>query len=242
MRGRSPIHRGHPWFGRLLLLAALAAALALAYLGGWFDHLSLQNLVRSRDVLTGFRDEHPVLVITLFLAGYIAAVSLSIPGSQILTITGGMLFGAFNGAVLSVIGASIGASNIFIIVSRLFRPEAALSRDSRAGAIAGAIRQNAWTYLLLLRLVPVTPFFAINLGAAIVGVRFSTFLATTVIGISPGAFAYAAFGSGLMTSFGNSEEPHLIDLLSPELIGATLALAVLAIGAIPVRRMLDRRR
>jgi uncharacterized membrane protein YdjX (TVP38/TMEM64 family) len=215
--------------------------LAAAYLYGLHDFVTVSSLKLSRDVLLDWTRTHPAVAAVMFVAAYVALVSLSLPGSQIFSIAGGLMFGAIQGAALSVIAATIGATNIFINATRLFGAAQLLPETGHTGLIIHALRKCAGSYLLLLRLVPSVPFFAVNLGAAVVGVRISTFIATTSIGIIPASLAYSAFVSGIAVSMADGHELSFLDLLTPELLGASLFLGLLALGAIPLRRHLRDR-
>lgn len=227
---------------RLVVFVGIVAALIVAQLLGLPDYLSLESMARHRTLLLKFVIQHPFESILIYFVVYVVLVSLSVPGSQMLTITGGFLFGTVLGAALAVAGASCGAAVLFLVVSKSFGTSAISWFGRRVERVAQALRADAWSYLLILRLLPLAPFFAVNLAAALVGVPFITFLITTTLGIIPGALAYAAFGDGLGSAVETTSEPGLMDLLTPELMIATGALCLLALAAIPVRRYITGRK
>ncbi len=176
---------------------------------------------------------------------YIVAVTLSLPGAAFLTVAGGFLFGLLVGASAAVIGATIGATVIFL-VARTALGEPLLRRAGpRANQLAKGFRDDAFSYLLFLRLVPVFPFFLVNLVPAFAGVRLGPFIAGTVLGVIPAAIVFALAGTGLdsvITAQKNSYY-HCIaakgpdcrmafdptDVLTPQLIAALVALGLLAL-------------
>ena len=135
--------------------------------------------------IDAFVTEHRVLAVLAYIALYIAAVALSVPGAVFLTVTGGFLFGLAVGASAAVIGATIGATLIFL-VARTALGEPLLRRAGpRAAQARQGFRADAFSYLLFLRLVPVFPFCLVNLVPAFAGVRLAPFVAATALGIIP---------------------------------------------------------
>ncbi len=123
--------------------------------------------------------------------------ALSFPAASVLTIFAGFLFGWLPGAGLAVVGATTGASILFLAARTAF---GGFLRD-RAGGLAArfskGFEKDAFAYLLVLRLAPFVPFFVVNIAPALCGVRPKVFVAATVIGILPGALAYSWLGQGL---------------------------------------------
>lgn len=227
---------------RSWLAGVVIAIVVAAHAFGLNDYLSIATLAENRTLLMGFVGGHMAIAILTFIAVYIGLVAFSLPGSQILTIAGGFLFGTVLGAALSVVGATAGAILIFIAVTRIFGPLSLSRLGRRVETIAQAIRSEAWSYLFVLRLLPIAPFFAVNLAAALVGIKLRTFAFTTFFGIIPGALAYAMCGAGIGTMFEAGHVPDLTDLLSPQIMLAMGALAALALAAIPMKRYIERRK
>ena len=181
-------------FWPLLLIAAVAAtALAL----GLHRSLSLEGLFQHRLALKAWIGANPVLAMAAFIAIYVVAVAIALPGAAILTLAGGFLFGWLGGALGAVIGATLGAMVLF------FAARTALGdvmRQRAGGAIekiASGFHEDAASYLLFLRLVPIFPFFIVNLAAAALRAPPLTFAWTTVVGIIPATAAFALTGAGL---------------------------------------------
>src|SRR5262249_48846660 len=140
---------------------------------------------------------HAVSALAAFVGLYVVAVALSIPCALFLTIAGGVLFGAVTGGIAAMIGSTLGATVLFL-VARNACGETLIRRAAPLGSkLADGFRADAFSYLLFLRLVPAFPFFLVNIVPAIVGVKLSTFVLATLIGIVPATFAFAFFGSGL---------------------------------------------
>jgi uncharacterized membrane protein YdjX (TVP38/TMEM64 family) len=177
--------------------AVILLAMAAVFASGAHRHLSLETLVSHRMAFDAFIAAHGVAAVAVFMAIYIVVVALSIPGALFLTISSGILFGTIVGGLASVISATIGATIVFMVA----KSAGGESLVRRAGPLAcklvDGFRANAFSYLLFLRLVPAFPFFLVNLVPALVGVKLSTFVAATLIGVIPATLAFAFFGSGL---------------------------------------------
>ncbi|SDB72433.1 TVP38/TMEM64 family protein [Belnapia rosea] len=221
---------------RRLWLALGAVALILGLrLTGLGDLLSLETLRNHRAELTGWVAGHRLGAALAYVALYTAAVAFSVPGAVILTLAGGFLFGALAGTLLAVTGATLGAVLVFLFARAIFG-EAALDRlGERAGRLAEGIRRNAWSYLLVLRLVPLFPFFLVNLVPAFVGVRLPVYAVTTFFGILPGTAVFALSGAGLGSVLDSGGPLELRSILTPQILGALCGLAALSLAAIPLR-------
>lgn len=217
-----------------LALAAVALVLALRFTG-LGEFLSLETLARHRATLTGFVAGNAVLAGLIYVAVYAAAVALSVPGAVILTLTGGFLFGALWGTAMAVVGATLGATGVFLFAKLLFGPQALDRFGAPARRLAEAIRRNAASYLLVLRLVPLFPFFLVNLVPAFVGVRLPVYVATTFLGIIPGTAVFSLTGAGLGNILDAGGTLDLRSVLSPEILAGLLGLAALSLAAIPLK-------
>ena len=245
------------WLKRLWPLLLLLAAMGLVFAMGWHRYLTLQELVERREALRASIAGQSLLAILAFMAIYAATVALSLPGAAVLTLAGGFLFGWFWGALASIAAATVGAIVIFLIArSALGEPLAA-----RAGPWLSKLRQgfqeDAFSYLLFLRLVPIFPFWLVNLAPALLGVGLWTYATATVIGIVPGSFAYSIAGKGLdslivaqqaahqscLAKMGSDAEelcPFVLEpraLLTPGLVAGFVALGLVALIPIAVKRI-----
>jgi uncharacterized membrane protein YdjX (TVP38/TMEM64 family) len=179
-------------------------------------------------------------------------------GAVFLTLSGGFLFGVVVGASAAVIGATAGATLIFLLARTALGEPLLRRAGPRAQQLAQGFRDDAFSYLLFLRLVPVFPFFLVNLVPAFAGVRLAPFVAATALGVIPAALVYAFAGTGLdsvITAQKNSFQDCLAaghadcrltfdarDVLTPHLLGALVALGLLALVPVVVRRWRARRR
>lgn len=220
---------------RLWLALGAVALLAALRFTGLGELLSLDTLARHREALLGFVAANLVVAALAYVAVYALAVALSVPGAVILTLTGGFLFGAVLGTALTVTGATIGATGVFLFAKVIFGEQALDKLGPRAQGLAEAIRRNAASYLLVLRLVPLFPFFLVNLVPAFVGVRLPVYVLTTFIGIIPGTAVFSLTGAGLGSILDAGGTLDLRSVLSPEILAGLVGLALLSLAAIPLK-------
>jgi len=248
---------GHSWLRRLAPVAAIVVVMALVFAMGWHRFLSLETLVRHRAAIESFVAARYGLAIAAFVAIYVAAVALSIPGAVILTITGGIVFGWLAGALSAILGATMGATVVFLIARGACGETILRRAGPLAGKLAQGFREDAFNYLLFLRLVPVFPFWLVNLAPAVVGVRLGTFVLATALGIIPATFAYALVGEGLDSviaaqgaayraclAAGRSDcrlDFSMSALVTPQLLAAFVALGVVALIPVALRKWRARR-
>ena len=226
-----------PAWRRFLPLAVILAAIALAFWLRLDRYLTFEALAQNRQWLLGQVASLGIAAPILFALVYAAAAALSIPGAIILTLAGGFLFGVAVGGLAVVIGATIGAAIIFTVA------KTALGESLRAKAgpfiqkLEAGFRKDAFSYLLFLRLVPIFPFWLVNLVPAFLGVSLRVFVTATFIGIIPGSLVYTWVGSGLGAVFDRGEEPDLRIIFEPQIIGPIIGLAVLALVPIVIKRL-----
>jgi uncharacterized membrane protein YdjX (TVP38/TMEM64 family) len=241
---------------RLVPLIVVLAASAMVFAMGWHRQLSFETLVRHHEALRTFIAAHEAAAVAAYVALYIAAVALSIPVGFYLTVTGGILFGAVLGGAAAVVSATIGAICIFLIAKSAVGDYLVRRAGPLAQRLAQGFRDDAFSYLLFLRLVPIFPFWIVNLVPALVGVKLSTFAAATALGVIPATFVFAFVGEGLDSvidaqqaayqsclAAGRSDcrlEFHMHAALTPELLGALAALGVLALLPVVVKRLRAR--
>ena len=222
---------------RFLPLAILVLAVVVVFASGLPDYLSFEQLQQNRTELLAFVDRHPLLAPLLFMAIYAAVIALSIPGGAVLTIAGGFMFGVALGTLYVVVAATLGASLIFLAA------KTALGDSLRAKAgpwlrrMEDGFRENALSYLLFLRLIPVFPFWLVNLVPAFLGVAFSTYVVATFLGIIPGTLVYVSVGNGLGAVFEAGQSPNLKIIFKPAIILPLLGLAVLAILPVAYKKI-----
>jgi uncharacterized membrane protein YdjX (TVP38/TMEM64 family) len=218
-------------------IVALLAALRLTPLGGL---LTLETLARHQAVLDGFVARHGLAAALVYVLAYVAVVAFSLPGATAMTLAGGLLFGAVAATGLAVVGATLGATLVFLFARRLFGADALARLGPRAERLAAGIQRDAASYLLVLRLVPLFPFFLVNLVPAFAGVRLPVFVATTLVGIIPATGVFALAGAGLGEVLAAGGDFEIGRVLTPQVLGALLGLAALSLAAIPLRRRFAR--
>jgi uncharacterized membrane protein YdjX (TVP38/TMEM64 family) len=209
------------------------------WLLGLHHYLSFDALRSHYDFLETYKNLHPITSVCLFIAVYIAVVGLSVPGATLMTIFGGLLFGQVVGTCTVVVAATIGATILFI--SAKFASQDLLKK--KAGPWIDKMKEgfnkDGFYYLLTLRLIPIFPFVAINLVAAVFQVPLKTFVIATFVGIIPGSFVYVSIGNAL------KEVILLPDLtlkivLEPKLLLALTGLGVLSLLPVLYKRLYHR--
>ena len=249
---------GHSKFPlrRLVPLIIVIAASAAVFAMGWQRQLSFESLVRHHEALRAFIAAHEVSALVAYVALYISVAALSIPVGVFLTMTAGILFGAVLGGAASVVGATIGAICIFLIAKSAVGDYLVRRAGPLAQKLARGFRADAFSYLLFLRLVPIFPFWIVNLVPALVGVKLATFAAATALGVIPATFVFAFVGQGLDSVIAAQQAAyqscleaarpdcrlafHINAALTPELLAALAALGVLALVPVLVRRLRAR--
>lgn len=182
---------------RYLPLVVVGIAVLAVFATGLHRSLTPEGLLEHRDALQAFVRERRSLALLAYMGAYIAVATLSIPGSVFLTILGGFLFGWLVGGAAAVVSATIGAIGIFLI-ARTSIGDALLDRTAgRVRRLAEGFRRDAFLYLLLVRIVPLVPFWLTNLASALFGVPLRVFALATMLGLIPATFAFAVGGSGL---------------------------------------------
>lgn len=230
----------HGW-RRLWPLAVLAAGLALFFALGLDHYVSLSALGEHRADLAAFVERNGALAAAAYVAAYAVAVAFSIPGAVVLTLAGGFLFGTAAASVYTVAGATAGAVAVFLAARSAL---GGLLRE-RAGPwvakLESGFRENAFSYLLFLRLVPLFPFWLVNLVPAVLGVPLGVYTAATLLGIVPGVVVYASVGSGLGAVLDAGGTPDLGVLLSADVVLPLAGLALLALLPVAVKAWRARR-
>jgi len=210
----------------------VAAAIAGVFALGLDDYLSFEALRDNRQALLAWVDRFGLLAGLAYMVLYATVVALSVPGAVFMTLAGGFLFGAALTTVYTVIGATAGATGIFLIATTALGDSLRRRAGPGLKKMEAGFQQNALSYLLFLRLVPIFPFFVVNLVPAFLGVRPRIYLLGTLLGIVPGTLIYSVVGSGLGKIFERGEEFSLDNVLTPEILAGLAALALLSM--IPV--------
>lgn len=228
------------WVRALPFLVLLAVAAVGAFT--LRDHLGFDALARHRQTLEALRDAHYTLTAMGFMLAYAAIVAFSLPGATVATLAGGFLFGVFPGVVFNVAAATAGAVAVFL-AARMGFGQALSARIAAGGGAAarlqGALQENAWSALLVMRLVPAVPFFLANLIPAFAGIRLLPFAVTTFLGIIPGGLVFTSVGAGLGEVFAAGGTPDLGVIFTAPVLLPLLGLA--ALSALPILIRLARK-
>ena len=220
---------GKPLWQRLLPLAALLLALLLAFAFDLHHYLSFETIEAHHQALQLFVETRPVATALTFVLIYAASVAISLPGAIFLTIAGGFLFGVWLGSLLAVVGATTGAVCVFFVAKTSLGDSLKSSAGPWLERMQGGFNENAISYLLVLRLVPLFPFWIVNVVPAFLGMRPRDFTVATFFGIIPGSLVYSSVGSGLGSLLSAGQEPDLGLILRPSVLGPILGLAALAL-------------
>ncbi len=226
---------------RWLPLMLIAVAVAAFFLLGLQRYLTLDSLKAHHAWLAQRVAEH--LLVALFVYGlvYVGVVALSLPGATALTLAGGWMFGVWIATGVTILTATAGATLLFLAARTAF----AGSLRRRAGPwlarLEKGFQADAFNYLLVLRLIPLVPFFVVNLVPALLGMRLGPFMLATLIGIIPGTFVFAAAGAGLGGLLESADPLTLHGVLSPLNLTALTGLACLAVVPLLYRRWSRRR-
>jgi uncharacterized membrane protein YdjX (TVP38/TMEM64 family) len=248
--GRSALWRYAP-------LALIVLAMAAVFGTGSHRYFSLETLLEHRERLQVFVEEHRNKALILYMLVYITVVTLSIPVGVFLTILGGFLFGWLVGGAAAAISATIGGVGIFLVARTSFGDVLLRRAGDRIQRLADGFRQDAFSYLLFVRFVPIIPFWLTNLASALFGVKLRTFALATMIGVIPATYAFAVAGSGLDSiiekqqaardaclAAGNTDcglDLGLRTLITPQILVAFVALGILALTPIILRRFFGDR-
>ncbi|WP_223385487.1 TVP38/TMEM64 family protein [Oricola cellulosilytica] len=237
----APVTKRDGAWMRFLPLAVILTGLAIGYAMGWHQYLRLSYLAESREMLLDFVSDNYVLSAVGFALLYALAVAFSFPAASVLTIFGGFLFGWLIAGALVAIAATAGATTLFLAARSAVGSFLRERVGRRTTKLADGFEEDAFSYLLVLRLAPIFPFFVVNIAPALFNVPLRTYVAATFLGILPGTFAYAYLGQGvdsvLVSARQAGTEISVSDLVTPEITIAFLALATVAAIPTAVKRL-----
>lgn len=209
--------------GKIAIVGVIVCAIALFFLFDLGHYLSLESLKANRDDLLAFTEANYVAAVVLFILLYIAVTGLSLPGAVILTLAGGFLFGSLPATLFVNVGATTGATLAFLAARHILRDWVEEKFGRWLESLQVGFAKNAFNYLMTLRLIPLFPFFVVNLVSGLTRMSVGTYVAATALGIIPGSFVYAYAGRQLGTI--NS----LKEIASPQVFTAFALLGALAL-------------
>lgn len=214
--------KAHP-SGKVIIALVIGLAIGVFFYFDLGRFLSLAALKENRDHLLAFTDTNYVVAVGIFIVAYAIVTGLSLPGAVILTLAGGFAFGAVLGTLFVNLGATTGATLAFFTARYVLRDSVEQKFGKSLRPFQEGFAKNAFSYLLTLRLIPLFPFFVVNLVSGLTRVSAGTYIGSTALGIIPGSFVYAYAGRQLGTI--NS----LKEIASPNVIGAFVLLGLLAL-------------
>jgi uncharacterized membrane protein YdjX (TVP38/TMEM64 family) len=229
-----PAPPDRPWL-KLALLAIFVGGVVAFFAFGGQRYLTLESIKANRDALLAFTDAHFAAALLLGFLTYAGAVAFSLPGALILSLAAGFVFGRWVGTGLVVVAATAGATIVFLAARYIFADAARRRLGALGAKINAGFTENAFSYMLFLRLVPVFPFFIVNLAPAFTSIPLRTYVLATVIGIVPGSFVFVNLGETL------GRIDSLQGLVSWETLGAFALLGGFALVPIALRKWKDRR-
>lgn len=208
---------------KIIIAAIGILVVALFFILDLGRFLSLEALKANRQALLDFQVSHPVATVAAFMAVYIIQTALSLPGATVLSLAAGAIFGSIMGTLWAVIAATLGATMACIVTRYLLRDAVLAKFGPRLEGLNRELETRGLNYLLFLRLVPLFPFFLINLAAGLTRLPLRTFTLGTLIGIIPGGFVYVNAGASLATI------DSLAGIASPRVLGAFALLGLFSL-------------
>jgi len=205
---------------RIILLIFIAAFISAFFYFDLGHYLTLETLKSQQSVIENYRAANPELAVAVYMLVYVAVTGLSLPGAAILTLAGGAVFGVLWGTLIVSFASSIGATLAFLAARFLFRDTVKTKFGARLKAIDEGVAKEGGFYLFTLRLVPVFPFFMINLLMGLTNMRIGTFYGVSQIGMLAGTAVYVNAGTQL------AKIDSLTGILSPALLGSFILLGL----------------
>ena len=218
-----------PMLRRLLPVAVLLLGLALFLLFDLERYFSFEMLSRHHAELASWVGGNVALAALVFVLLYALVVAFSLPIAVVITPFGGFLFGIWLGALLSIVGATLGSVALFLAARTAFQDLFRARAGATLARLEDGFRRNSFNYLLFLRLVPVFPFWLVNIVPALLGMRLGPYAVATLIGIVPGAVVYAGVGASFGKLIERGERPNFGVIFEWQILLPLLGLAALSL-------------
>ncbi len=229
-------NRGFRWFKLIPAILIILGLIAFFYFR-LYRFMTFQNLQTHRVWLKNWTSSHFFLSTLVFCGIYILMVAFSLPNALLLTLLGGFLFGPFLGSIYVICSATLGAILIFLAAKTLFHDLLLKKMGNWHQKLEQGFKKNAVSYLLFLRLVPLFPFWLINIAAAFFNITLRTFFLTTFFGIIPGSIVYVLLGNGLGVVFDQGQTPNMNIIFKPAILIPILGLALLSLVPIIYKKV-----
>ncbi|MGV9010021.1 TVP38/TMEM64 family protein [Brevundimonas sp.] len=218
---------------RFLPLIVLIAVVLAIFASGAGRYLNLETLQTHEAALRTFVDDNLVLALLAFIGLYALATAVSFPGAVVLTLAGGFLFGTWLGGAATVVGATIGSVLVFYVVQTSLGEALRAKAEADGGTlkrVIDGVRDGAFGYILTLRLIPLAPFWLVNVAAALANAPLRAYALATLIGIMPATFIYSGIGAGIGAVIARGETPNLGVIFEPRVLLPLVALGLLSLG------------
>jgi uncharacterized membrane protein YdjX (TVP38/TMEM64 family) len=225
---------------RLWPIAVLIAGFILFFVTGLDQYITFEALREHRTWLLEQVETNALITSLTFMVIYILVVAFSLPGGAILTIIGGFLFGLVFGTTFVVISATIGATALFLVAKTTIGDALKARMGPWLQKMEQGFQENAFSYLLAMRLIPLFPFFVVNLVPAFLGVQLKTYFLATLIGIIPGSVVFIQVGAGLGSILDSGKEFSVSNILTLDVILALCGLAILSLLPILYKKLKGR--
>ncbi|MDQ6967351.1 MAG: TVP38/TMEM64 family protein [Mariprofundaceae bacterium] len=222
---------------RLIPILLIVAAIVAFFMLDLGQYLSFDALAEHRHALSEQVAMHPIMASLVYISIYILVVALSLPGGLVMTLSGGFLFGAVWGTSMAVTGATLGATILFLIAKTSLGDFLLAKAGNTVKKLQAGFEKDVWSYMFILRVVPIFPFFLVNLAPAFLGVPLRIYVIATFFGIIPATFVYALAGSGLGKIFEQGKSFSAASIITPEMMGAFLGLGLLALVPVIYKRL-----
>lgn len=216
-----------------LPLVVLVLVIAAVFASGVTRYLNLEALQTHEAALRAFVRDNLILALATFIAVYAVATAVSLPGALILTLTGGYLFGPWIGGSATVVGATLGAIAVFYAVRTSLGAAMRRRAEDSGGklkAVIDGVEEGAFGYILTLRLVPLAPFWLVNIAAAVAHAPLRAYALATFLGIMPATFIYSGIGAGIGDVIARGEAPDAGVIFEPRILLPLVGLGLLSLG------------
>jgi uncharacterized membrane protein YdjX (TVP38/TMEM64 family) len=214
---------------RFLPLALIILAIIAFFYFGFYHYFNFATIDKYQQHLISWTANHYFIVVLAYMLLYIAIVAISVPGAALLTVVGGFLFGVLAGVIYVVVSATIGACLLFLAVRTALGQYLAHKAQGWLRRLQEGFQQNAWNYLLFLRLVPLFPFWVVNIVPALLSVPLRVFASATFLGIIPGSLVFVWLGRDLGALLAAGKAPNFSVIFQPMYLIPIVALAVLSL-------------
>jgi len=204
----------------ILLTATFSIVVALFFAFDLQQYLTLEYLKSSKSLFISYYEQNPMLVLGSYFLSYVVMTAFSLPGAVWMTLGGGAFFGLLTGTFVVSFASTIGATLAMLISRFLLRDWVQGRFKQQMKTINSGVQKDGGFYLFTLRLLPVVPFFVINMVMGLTPLRTSTFYWVSQLGMLPGTLVYVNAGSEL------AKIESLGDILSPTLIGSFVLLGI----------------